>query len=288
MESFVMQRSLLMLAILLGVGIIATETLKANSQADPLVKRGEYLVLAAAACVDCHGTAKDPYVPVDDVYSVGLGGGGAFRYQPFGVVYAPNLTVLQAWTDQELEQAIRYGVRPDGSVLLPPMPYEAYASLSEPDMAAIIAYLRSLSPIDNAVLPAELEPGLQRDTIRSLPEATRVEVPPRDVSVEYGQYLGVVVAACGQCHGACLPKGGIDLNAPMTGDQSIYTRFDVFSPPPLLHENLAQLDDASLLAYLGTNIEDQEAVAFMPLYAYAHLTEQDRQALFLWLRSIAD
>jgi mono/diheme cytochrome c family protein len=284
-----MFRTLLVIVIVIGLGVAISQPIRVNSQVDPLVKRGEYLVLAVAACVDCHGTAKEPYVPAEDMYSLGLGGGGAFRYQPFGVVYSPNLTVLQDWTDLEIEQAIRYGVRPDGTMLLPPMPYEAYAALSEPDMAAIIAYLRSLPPIDNMVPPAELEPGLQRDTIRNLPQEIAItEVPQEGKSAAYGQYLGVVVAACGQCHGATLPKGGIDLNAPMTGEQHIYTRFDVFSPPPLRHENLAQLDDTSLLAYLGTSIKYQEGVAFMPLYAYIYLTEQDRQALFLWLRSISD
>ena len=50
------------------------------------------------------------------------------------------------WTDAEIERAIRTGVARDGHKLFPPMPFASYAKISADDMAALIAYLRSLPP----------------------------------------------------------------------------------------------------------------------------------------------
>lgn len=43
---------------------------------------------------------------------------------------------------------VRTGVRPDGSPMLPPMPYPAHAGMTEADLDAILLYLRSLPPTD--------------------------------------------------------------------------------------------------------------------------------------------
>lgn len=53
----------------------------------------------------------------------------------------------------------RYGVRPDGVPLLPPMPYEAYAEMFDEDMAAMIAYLQSLELEDNEIPPLGIHTG---------------------------------------------------------------------------------------------------------------------------------
>lgn len=75
-----------------------------------------------------------------------LGGGGLKFQGPWGESVAPNLTPLGLadWTDAEIATAVRSGVAKDGRKLLPPMGYGYYAHMSDSDMAAIIAYLRSL------------------------------------------------------------------------------------------------------------------------------------------------
>ncbi len=61
---------------------------------------------------------------------------------------AANITPtgLKDRTDDEIKQMIAKGVRPDGSKMLPPMAYRFYANISDEDLDALVAYLRSLPP----------------------------------------------------------------------------------------------------------------------------------------------
>jgi hypothetical protein len=58
----------------------------------------------------------------------------------------PHASGLKGWSDAEIARAIREGVRKDGTALKPPMAYSWYKNINDADMAAIIAYLRSLKP----------------------------------------------------------------------------------------------------------------------------------------------
>jgi mono/diheme cytochrome c family protein len=71
-----------------------------------------------------------------------------------GVVYPPNLTAdrdtgLGKWTDEEIARAIRHGIRRDGRQLVPIMPWPSYSALTDGDAAALVAYLRQLTPVRN-------------------------------------------------------------------------------------------------------------------------------------------
>ena len=72
-----------------------------------------------------------------------------FEVQGLGVFHGPNLTSdketgLGSWTDAQIIAAMQKGVRPDGRVLAPIMPWRALASLTPEDARAIVAYLRSV------------------------------------------------------------------------------------------------------------------------------------------------
>jgi len=110
------------------------------------VAYGGYLAGPVARCMDCH-TERRPGEPVM------LGAGGKPFFGPWGVSVSANLTPdeetgLGSWTDAEIERAIRTGTGRDGHKLAPPMPFAAYEHLSPDDMAAVIAYLRSLPAIE--------------------------------------------------------------------------------------------------------------------------------------------
>jgi hypothetical protein len=71
-------------------------------------------------------------------------------------LYGPNLTPDKAtglgnWTDAQIVAAIRTGKRPDGRELAPIMPYHAFAALTDPDVQAIVAFLRTIKPVSNKV-----------------------------------------------------------------------------------------------------------------------------------------
>ena len=111
---------------------------------DP-VKRGFYLV-TIGHCMECHTPMIQGGVR-DFQNSYGKGG---FRFTgPFGESFSRNITShrekgIGAWTDDEIKRAITQGVRKDGSPLKPPMGYAWYARMTDADLNAIVAYLRTV------------------------------------------------------------------------------------------------------------------------------------------------
>jgi mono/diheme cytochrome c family protein len=121
---------------------------------DP-VYRGRYLV-TLGHCLECHS-------PMDKgVFDYGrLGAGGrvfnAELVQGFPSGWtgskAANITPhptagIGAWTDDEIKRAISQGISRDGRKLQPPMAFAYYAKLSPADLSAIVAYLRTLKPLE--------------------------------------------------------------------------------------------------------------------------------------------
>jgi mono/diheme cytochrome c family protein len=108
---------------------------------DP-VKRGFYLA-TAAHCLLCH-TPKGEQDPAR-----AWTGGHSFE-GPWGVSVSRNITPrgIGDWSDAEVKAAIARGVRPDGTKLQPPMAYEMYGRMSDADLGAIVAYLRTLPARD--------------------------------------------------------------------------------------------------------------------------------------------
>ena len=155
--------------------------------------RGEHLT-KTMGCRECHGEDLSGQILEDA--------------PPFRVVPA-NLTpggVTANYSDADFERAIRHGVRPDGRALLI-MPSLAYHGLADEDVAAIIAYLRSLEPIENDLPPTEVrtmgrllsagpfDPGFE---VNVAPSPT--SRPPVGATAEYGAYLFGTL--CFYCHGA--------------------------------------------------------------------------------------
>lgn len=151
------------LAVVLAVAIVALVAIYATSgwrinrtyavEPEPVsipaaddraaIARGEYLVKAITKCVDCHGA--------------GLGGDTFNDDLLFGRLIASNLTageggVGRDYTDADWVRSIRHGVGPDGKPLLF-MPSVEYYPLSDADLGALIAYVKSVPPVDNPDLP---------------------------------------------------------------------------------------------------------------------------------------
>ena len=127
---------------------------------DAAVARGKYLV-TIGGCQDCHTPGH--FFGKPDMTRVLGGSEVGFEIPGLGTFYGPNLTPdkatgLGGWSDEQIVEAIQSGVRPDGRVLAPIMPWRALAVLTKPDAAAVVAYLRSLPPIANKV-PGPFGPG---------------------------------------------------------------------------------------------------------------------------------
>lgn len=126
------------------------------SPSDP-VKYGEYLAGPVGHCMDCHTT----YVMGQIDYAQ-LGRGGNVYARPFIYDWAAvsaNITpyALGNWTDAEIKRAITEGIGRDGRELFDFMPYALYKKMTDSDLDAVIAYLRSLPPLGPAAAPAQHE-----------------------------------------------------------------------------------------------------------------------------------
>jgi mono/diheme cytochrome c family protein len=110
------------------------------------VKRGFYLV-TIAHCMECHTPFGPPGTGVD--FQGSLGKGGREFPGPWGTSVSRNVTSSKAkglgdWSDAEIKRAITQGVRKDGSKLKPPMGFPYYAKMTDGDVDAIVAYLRTV------------------------------------------------------------------------------------------------------------------------------------------------
>jgi mono/diheme cytochrome c family protein len=166
-------------AIAIGIGAIAIAQGDGNSAQ---VKRGEYLV-TFGGCNDCHTPKKmGPMGPEPDMSRTLMGhpasevipppptdGFGMGKWMaacnghmtawagPWGVSFAANLTPDNltgsgAWTEKSFMDALRTGKHLGaGRPILPPMPWPGFAKLTDEDLKAIFAYLRSIPAIPNQV-----------------------------------------------------------------------------------------------------------------------------------------
>jgi mono/diheme cytochrome c family protein len=122
---------------------------KPYSQADlnDKLKRGFYLA-TIGHCMECH----TPFVPPGGPdFANSLGKGGREFPGPWGVSKSRNITSHKTagigdWTDAEIKTAITQGKRKDGTPLKGPMGYQYYAKMTDADLDAVIAYLRTLPP----------------------------------------------------------------------------------------------------------------------------------------------
>src|SRR5664279_3637563 len=122
----------------------------AQAQSD-LVKRGDYLVNTIMTCGNCHTPKGPPAAVAGKDFSGGL----SWDEPPFKVT-APNITQdkgtgIGGWSDADIKKVLRTGVRPNGVQIAMVMPTNFYEIVTERDMNAIVAYMRTIKPVANKV-----------------------------------------------------------------------------------------------------------------------------------------
>jgi mono/diheme cytochrome c family protein len=127
----------------------------ALAQSNSAYSRGEYLA-RIMDCGGCHTPGALAGKP--DQTRAFSGSQIGFHIPELGYFYPPNLTSdretgLGSWSENDIIRAVRTGVRADGRMLAPVMPWHSYAALSDSDAQALARYLKSLPPIRHAVPP---------------------------------------------------------------------------------------------------------------------------------------
>jgi mono/diheme cytochrome c family protein len=182
---------------------LAATLATASAQSD-LVKRGDYLVNGLLTCGNCH----TPKGPTGDIMEKAFSGGLSWDEPPFKVT-ASNITQdkdtgIGSWTDAQIKTALRKGVRPNGTPLAMIMPSDFYEIMTERDLDAVVAYLRTLKPIKNTV-PDPIYKMRQMHHPFAGGEKPYTEAMMSD-RLKKGFYLATI-AHCLECHTPMGPRG---------------------------------------------------------------------------------
>ena len=167
--------------------------------------RGKYLANHVTVCIDCH-SERDWTKYTGPLVPGSYGKGGELFNEELGGVpgnlYAKNITPsgIGDWTDGELKRLITNGVTRDNKAIFPIMPYLSYNKLTKEDLNSIVAYVRSLEPIENEVPESSLNFPVNL-IVKSAPPQSYNPSPEVDKNdkIAYGKYL-TTIAACGDCH----------------------------------------------------------------------------------------
>ena len=268
------------------LAVLAAATAPSQAQGDARVERGRYLVESIAACGNCH-TPQGPGGPQLDKT---LAGGFLAEEKPF-TAYAPNITPdretgIGGWTDAQIVASIREGRRPDGSLIGPPMPIGLYRGLSDNDVAAMVAYLRTVKPVKNVVprsvyrmpLPPSYGPPVGRVA----------DVDPRD-RIAYGAYLAGPLGHCTECHSTPGPQGAPDLQNRLGAGGMVFTGpWGTSVASNITPSGLRGYSDAALKKVITAGLRPDGSRLKPPMGTayYARMTEADLDALVAYLRSL--
>lgn len=279
---------LVALVALAAIGVYVASEVKINQAVDTpapnivasrdpaVIMRGQHLVHAVLVCTHCHGENLAGAMVLDDPL--------------VGAAYGPNLTtgrggIAGQRSDGELARAITHGVRGDGRSMLV-MPVEDYHHLSEPDLTAVVSYIRSLPPVDNVVPAGRLGPlgrvlvGTGAVDFRSASMVSQADgvgpTVPAGVTPEYGRYLAR--ASCMGCHGENLAGGpiagappSIPVPANITPGGAVKAWTD---------------DDWFRLLREGRDPGGRQINSYMPYASFASMTDDEIRAIITYVRTV--
>jgi cytochrome c553 len=164
-----------------------------------------------AAAIVAHGDRLTQVLGCKGCHTPTLTGQNFLGDMPqYGVLYASNLTqVLPRYSDAQIEQVIRRGVHPTRKELWV-MPSQVFQNLSNADMKALLAYLRTLHPSGSTTPPPRFTPaGMKFIAAQHVePVAQRViedrAKPLVDLGPRYGLGRYLASVTCAECHGSDL------------------------------------------------------------------------------------
>jgi mono/diheme cytochrome c family protein len=267
---------------------------------EDLLGRGEYLVTTIVGCGNCHHGRDENGEFVDGLEFAGNfvihepngpgPGGRAFS------AYAPNITQhaekgIGAWTDEEIERAIREGISRDGHVLGPPMAFPYYREISSDDMDAIIAYLRTIPAVDRDVEPSTYYIPLPPNW--GPPVEEPIANVPRGNTVQYGRYLAHSLGHCTQCHTPLI--GGVEDFSQTNAGGNIFPQpfgydWAALTPNITPHptDGIGQWSDDEIKRAIvyGISRDGRELLPFMGFSFYEGISDQDLDAIITYLRSV--
>jgi mono/diheme cytochrome c family protein len=257
---------------------------------DELIARGRYLAEGILGCGNCH-TPKD----ANGEPILAMKFAGAFVVEEPGIkAFAPNITMdvetgIGSWTDEEIIVSIRDGLRPDGTLVGPPMPSPFFRGMSDNDARAVVAYMRTIEPVSNVVEKSTFTiplPPAYGPPVGEVPDV------PRDDELAYGTYLAVTLGHCVDCH-TPMVEGQHDFSRTNEGGRVITNVFGIntivtrnITPHPELGIGEWTDDEIKRAITQGISRDGREHLIGMAYSWYATMTDEDLDAIITYLRSV--
>ncbi len=255
---------------------------------DALIHQGAYLA-RAGDCMACHSaTGRKPYA------------GGLAIESGLGTIYSTNITPgahhgIGQYTEAQFANALRKGVRADGTNLYPAMPYPSYAKLTDADVHALYVYfMKGVAAVDDPAPVTQLSfPFNQRWGMALWNWAFSSDQPfiapaNANAEVQRGAYLVEGLGHCGSCH---TPRGVAMNEKAFDGGDVRYLSggsLNGWSVPPL--RGIAKWSRADIVDYLQMGRNSKASVAGeMTSVVYnstSHLSDADLNAIAAYLQSL--
>lgn len=240
------------------------------------IERGDYLVNSVMGCAhsDCH--------------RADLGGGDVMNAFPVGLVYAPNITggegsVVKDYKSEDWVRILRHGLKPDGTRALI-MPSEDYWGFSDSDIGAVIAYIKSVAPVNReskehtlgpiGMLIAATEPVYAWDKIDHKAERPKAEPGP---TKEWGQ---VMAGTCTGCHGHTF-SGGL-----IPGADPSWPEARNITPDEATGIGKWEFEDFKKAVTEGLRPDGTQLHKAMPYEIYKTMDPDDIEALWKYLQTV--
>jgi len=253
------------------------------------IEKGRYLAVVGD-CASCHTVpGRRPFA------------GGRAIETPFGNILAPNITPdrdtgIGAWSDDEFDRAVRKGVREDGSLLYPAMPYNAYTKMSRQEVLAIRAYLNTVEAVRNAVVantlpfPFNIRAAMHVWNALYFTEGAYKPDPAKSADWNRGAYLVDGPAHCGACHTPKTLLGGDKTSRYLQGSD-----LQGWSAPDITNDKVHGIGNwsaAEAVSYLKTG-HNRVSAATGPMaeaisLSTSQMTDADLAAIVTYLKSLPD
>lgn len=264
------------------------------------IERGHYLANAVMLCMDCHAErdwTKFTGPPKDG--TLGAGGDEFNQNDGFpGVFYAKNITPygIGRYTDGELYRVITTGVNKDGKAMFPIMPYLYYGKMDPEDIYSVIAYIRSLEPVERDI--PESKPDFPFNLIvKTIPQKAQPQTrPDKSDWFAYGAYM-TNASGCIECHTNvkdgqiikevafaggrefAFPDGSVLRTTNITPDKTGLGKWT----EEIFVQRFKMYADS---AYVAASVAPGDFNTIMPWIMYAHMEEDDLKAIFAYLQTV--
>lgn len=255
------------------------------------VERGQYLFQVSGGC-SCHTDVKNQGA---------LMAGGRALATPFGTFYSPNVTPdrdtgLGTWAQDDFVRAMRDGEAPDGRHLFPAFPFASFTGMTDPDLADLWAYLRTIPAIAAPNRDHELDAPfgwrflLPLWTSLYLEQGPLIDDPERSASWNRGRYLVEALAHCGECHTPRDLLGGMDRDRWLAGTADGPEGGSVPNITPDPETGIGAWSDDAIRRVLRSGmLPDGDFVGGAMAEAgesFRHLTDADLDAIVTYLRGV--